>query len=179
MFTVTFDEYILCLGEHLPELYTNYRKHAKLVEEIDFSHTQRAIYFVAVKKRLDWPFLVVAQRYSPDGDAGFHPGAFIVPETHLLFIGAGERLLAYRLDVPEKLWEDSTELGFFGWERHKNFVIMSAELELAVWDIAGQKLWSRFVEPPWDYTLDGDTLQLDVMGTKSTLSLRSGSQSSA
>jgi hypothetical protein len=172
MFTATFHEYTLCLEERLPALYTDYCKHARLVEEIGFGNPPVGTCFVAVKKRFAWPFLVVAQHYSPGGYAGFYPGALIVPETHLLFIGAGKRLLAYRLDRPEKLWEDSADMGFWNWERHEDFVIMSGELELAVWDIHGQKKWSRFVEPPWDYTIDGNLIQLDVMGKKSTFPLR-------
>ena len=59
----------------------------------------------------------------------------IIPETSLLMIGAGERLLAYDLETPRRLWEDEAEAGFWGWERHGGLVLMSAELELAAWDI--------------------------------------------
>jgi hypothetical protein len=175
MFTVTFGEYSLCVEERLPLLYKDYCKHAQLAEEDGLSNPPVGECFVAVKKRFDWPFLVVAQHYSPGGYAGFYPGALIVPETHLLFIGAGTRLLAYTLDEPAKLWEDSAEPGFWAWERCGEAVIMSGELEVAVWDITGQKRWTRYVEPPWSYTLDGDNMQLDVMGKQSTLSLKSGS----
>lgn len=50
----------------------------------------------------------------------------------------------------------------------------SAELELAAWDIRGNKLWSTFVEPPWSFVVDGDTIKLDVMGALSTFSVRTG-----
>jgi hypothetical protein len=30
---------------------------------------------------------------------------------------------------------------------------MAAELELAAWDVGGDKLWSRIVEPPWELGL--------------------------
>jgi hypothetical protein len=43
---------------------------------------------------------------------------------------------------------------------------MSAEQELAAWDIAGRKLWSTFVEPPWSYEVNGDHVALDVVGRK-------------
>jgi hypothetical protein len=42
----------------------------------------------------NWP-LLVTQRYSPSG-SGFEPGVLLVPETGMLFIGAGTRLLGYR-----------------------------------------------------------------------------------
>jgi hypothetical protein len=82
--------------------------------------------------------------------------------------------LAYQLDHPERLWEDETDTGFWNWERHGEFVIMSAELELAVWDIQGQKRWSTFVEPPWDYELVDDLIHLDVMGQRTSFPLNRG-----
>lgn len=33
---------------------------------------------------------------------------------------------------------------------------------------AAKTLWSVFVEPPWDYTVAGETIELEVMGTKSS-----------
>ncbi len=111
-------------------------------------------------------------RYDPSG--GFHPGALLVPETGLLFIGAGERLLAYRLDGPTRLWEEATDCGFWGWARHEDRVILSAELELAAWDVRGRKCWSMFVEPPWSYEVSAGMIELDVMGTRSRFPLDTG-----
>lgn len=174
MFNVTFNEYTLSMTEGLPTLYKVYCEHARLVDEIDLKGTEDTVYCMTVKKRSGWPFLVVAQRCSADQDAGFHPGMLLVEETHVLFIGAGERLLAYRLDSPERLWEDQTYCGFWNWERYGEFVIMSAELELAVWDIYGQKRWSTFVEPPWSYELDADLIHLEVMGQRVSFPLNRG-----
>lgn len=94
----------------------------------------------------------------------------LVPETRHIFIGVGKRVSVYSWDPPEKVLTETISVGFLGWERHGQFVIMSSELELAVWNIYGEKLWSTFVEPPWDYTIENDKLHLDVMGKKSTLS---------
>jgi hypothetical protein len=47
-------------------------------------------------------------------------------------------------------------------------------LELAAWDPQGEKLWSTFVEPPWDYRVTGDRVQLDVIGRKSDFELAQG-----
>jgi len=54
---------------------------------------------------------------------------------------------------------------------------MSAELELAAWTLAAKKLWSTFVEPPWDYEVHGARVHLDVMGTKSVFDLENGPSS--
>jgi hypothetical protein len=72
------------------------------------------------------------------------------------------------LDQPAKLWEDSVHMGFWGWERYNDVLLMSAELELAVWNIRGEKLWSTFVEPPWDYRLVENTISIEVMGAKAS-----------
>ena len=62
----------------------------------------------------------------------------------------------------------SSDVGFWGWRRHGDIVLMSAELEFAAWDVSGRKLWSTFVEPPWSYEILGDRVELDVMGRKSS-----------
>lgn len=128
---------------------------------------------MGVQRGTDWPFLIVAQRYAP-ADFGFYPGIALIPETHIAFIGAGTRLLAYHLEPPQRLWEDTADCGFWCWRRHGDYVVMSAELELAAWDIHGQKLWSTFVEPPWEYFVANEEIHLDVMGQKHSFSLQHG-----
>jgi hypothetical protein len=66
----------------------------------------------------EWPALVVAQRFEPGPEAGFNPGLLLVPDSAVLFLGAGARLLAYDLRVPRRLWEDEADTGFWGWRRH-------------------------------------------------------------
>ncbi len=174
MFSITVGPYHLsCHPDRLPELYGHYVEHARLVEEFELQGSEGTRCFLAVSRGESWPFLVVAQRYDSAASC-FHPGALLVPETNLLFIGAGTRLLAYSLASPTRLWEDTTEYGFWGWARNANRVILSAELELAAWDIHGRKCWSVFVEPPWDYKVSAEMIELDVMGTKSSFPLDSG-----
>jgi len=72
------------------------------------------------------------------------------------------------------LWLDSADTGFWHWHRHGDFVLMAAELEFAAWTKEGKKLWTTFVEPPWDYALDGDSITLDVMGKKKRFSVHHG-----
>lgn len=174
MFRITIGEYTLTVADDYPSIYNEYHKQAKLIEILESSDAEGTICFVSVAKGLNQPFLVVVQKYSPGQENGFQPGILLIPETRLLFIGAGERLLAYTWDPPKRLWEKSVIVGFWGWERYHQFVIMSAELELAVWDIYGKKRWSTFVEPPWDYKIDGETIHLEVMGKQSIFSLQHG-----
>ncbi|MGO8005048.1 hypothetical protein [Rhizobium ruizarguesonis] len=60
--------------------------------------------------------MVITQRYE-DASGTFHPGFLVVPETSILFIGAGERLLGYNVERRERVFEDRTDYGFWGWTR--------------------------------------------------------------
>jgi hypothetical protein len=104
------------------------------------------------------------------------PGILLVPAQRQLFIGAGTRLLAYhaRSGAWQRSWIDDAELGFWRWRQHGDVVVMSAELELAVWTTDGTKLWTTFVEPPWSYQVEADQVVLDVMGAVRTFDLRRG-----
>ena len=178
MFRISIGYYLLQVERGtLPALYAKYTQRAILSEEFDLRNPEREHCFVSVSRASDWPQLVVAQTFSPSS-GGFDPGVIIVQETETLFIGAGERLLAYRLSPFERLWEDTCELGFLGWMQHGQYVLMRAEVELAAWDCFGQKLWSTFAEPPWDYRVEENRVQLDVMGTKSEFDLAKGPQHS-
>ena len=157
----------------LPEIYAEYSSRAVLKIEKDLKSSEGKAAFCAVARDRDWPFLAIAFRYSPSG-SGFSPGLVLVPETDLLFLGAGTLLLAFDLRIPCQLWEDSAEVGFLSWSRHAEVVVMSAELELAAWDLNGRKLWTKNVEPPWDYTVENGLVKLDVMGEVSEFSLDDG-----
>jgi hypothetical protein len=119
--------------------------------------------------------LVVTQWFSPSV-AGFSPGVLVVSERQVAFIGAGTRLLCYGRPGDQwiRLWEDEADVGFWGWRRHGNVVVMSAEIEMAAWNISGEKLWTSFVEPPWSYEVIEGIARLDVMGTVSSFPLDTG-----
>jgi hypothetical protein len=51
---------------------------------------------------------------------------------------------------------------------------MEAELELAVWNLEGKKLWATFVEPPYAYHVAGTTIVVDVMGAQASFSIYDG-----
>lgn len=147
----------------LPLIYNHYVAEAVFVDVADITSSDGRALFVAVADgQPAWPQTCVSFRY--EGGGTFHPGFLIVPETALLFIGAGEDLRCYDLEAKRRLWTDHTDCGFWGWARHGAYVAMSAELEFAVWSERGEKLWACFVEPPWSYAVDGDVVCLDIMG---------------
>jgi hypothetical protein len=182
MIQVALAGYTVALGERLPDMDDPDCARAALVERFDGATATGQRHASApnelhLEVRRDavwpaWPFLCVGQRYHREG--GGDPGILFVPDTEVLFIGAGERLVAYDLHGPARLWEEHADTGFHAWRRHDDLVVMAAELELAVWDVRGVKRWSTFVEPPWSYQVDGPLVRLDVMGISSSFPLATG-----
>jgi hypothetical protein len=170
---------VICSVGNLPETYSTLLNHAILYDDFSASAKDGTLLFVAVKKAItNWPEILITQRFSPGPEAGFHPGIMLIPENHLLLIGAGERLLGYDLRNTRRLWEDQADTGFWHWARHENLILMSAELELAAWDTFGKKLWTTFVEPPWNYEFSQGRIKLDVMGQESSFFAAVGPDSS-
>jgi hypothetical protein len=168
----------ILVGAQPPGLLPQYTDHAELHEWFEPAGIRdgHAFLFLAVARPSEsWPSLVVTQWYSPSGP-GFSPGALIVPETGVVLIGAGTRLLCFRGGGGRwtRGWEDETDVGFWGWRRVDDVVVMTAELEIAAWNLDGIKLWSTFVEPPWSYEVRDGVVHLDVMDTLSSFPLRSG-----
>jgi hypothetical protein len=175
MFTFTVGSFrIACAMGELPALYPEFAQRAALLDRLDEPHASGdRLYVAASVDREVWPRLVIVD-WLPLITAGFHPEVLVVPETSLLFLGSGERLLAYELRAPRRLWEDHTPMGFWGWARFDPVVLMSAELEFAAWSLDGRKLWSTFVEPPWDFSVRSGIIHLDVVGEHSEFPLTTG-----
>ncbi len=118
--------------------------------------------------------LLIEGNFAPGPQSGYHPGVLLIPETKVFFFGAGTQILCFSLDPIQRLALVQTECGFWCWYRHGDFVVMCAELELSVWNIRGERLWSCFVEPPWHYEIEGDILKIDVMDVIKRVALESG-----
>ena len=176
MFSVCIDDYrILAEVGSLPPIYDSYKKEASLAEEMNLDGNGDLAFIAVQAGQEGWPKLCLALRY--EGHSGnFFPGVLVVPETKVVFIGAGASMWAYDLQRSQRIWEDSTEPGFWAWYRYGDTILMTAELEFAAWSTRGAKLWSTFVEPPWDFGVAGDMIELDVMGTTSHFSLVNGPQ---
>jgi hypothetical protein len=163
----------LFVARDYPLAWDYYCEHARLVENDLEPTDDGGLFVLGIRAEPDDDHqLLVALRYSPSV-GGFSPGVLIVPESGVAFVGAGTKLRAYRVGpAPALLWTDVADIGFWGWRRHGTTILMSAELELAAWDIGGQKLWTRYVEPPWSYTVEDDLVTVDVMGAVSHFGLR-------
>lgn len=180
MFTLTVGPYAITIQQGaLPAIYRDYKRHAKLCDEFDLGRDEPGeLFFVSVSAVQHWPTLVAAQRFEL-AEAGFDPACLLVPETHTLFVGAGRRLLAYQLDAPKRLWEETVDSGFWEWSRHDDAVLMSGELELAAWDIHGKKLWTMPLEPAWEYHVQDGKVHLDVLGRRTVFGIQEGPQHAA
>jgi hypothetical protein len=178
MFALNFDQWTVRaqIGP-LPELFADYLQGARLVDKIDDGDGETCVLVLyrhaRDKNDAGGKWLAVVQRYEPYS-SGFFPAALITANGETLFVGAGERLLAYDLRVPKRLWEDRAYCGFWSWRQHGEFVVMSAELEFAAWTGGGEKLWSTFVEPPWHYSVEAGRVSLNVMGQISEFPIADG-----
>lgn len=160
----------------LPSLYSAYIQRARYVDEIDLTNPEGRTFVVMVTPEegsAGWPSMVLSQRFQ-DAQTAFNPGLHYVPEKDLLFVGAGERLLCYDLKAGKRIWEDETPCGFWQWSRHDQYILMSAELEFSVWSQCGRKLWSTWVEPPWDYRIAEDIVTLSFEGIEVKYRLDTG-----
>lgn len=73
---------------------------------------------------------------------------------------------------PRKLWELLLSgSGFRLWSKHRDYVLMSAEMEMSVWDARGRWLWSRPVKPPWSYSIKDGIVRLKSADETSFFSL--------
>lgn len=161
------------VAESPPPLLKEYQAHSTLFEVFD-PDGDGDYWFVGIGEGGDWPRIVVAQRFSPGALGGFNSGLLLVPETGVAFLGAGQRLLALDVREARLLWEEGLEVGFWRWSRHNDRVLMSAELALVAWSLTGERVWSAPVEPPWSYEVRGRSVELEVMGERTTHDLTTG-----
>nr|BBH86415.1 hypothetical protein KTC_11660 [Thermosporothrix sp. COM3] len=159
MFCFTVGEYRVSVSNTFPSLFWEYHKKARIVEHIG-DVTAENTFVILVAKGNAWPFLILILHVSVGEESGFNPGVFLLPETQTLFIGAGEILLIYHLEREQKIWEERIMGGFWGWHYVEPFVLLSAEIELSIWNKEGERLWETFVEPPWSYELEGDVIKV-------------------
>lgn len=118
------------------ETYDLRRREATAREEIGLVATAEEVGALAVSRDpFGRPVLLVVAGCAPwyDGDQ-LDVGALLVPETHTLFVGALDEVLAYDLRDPTRPWRERAEHGFWNWQRYGDYVLMAAELGLAAWD---------------------------------------------
>jgi hypothetical protein len=175
VFEVTIGNYVFdCAPDGLPSLFGDYVKRAAFVDSVDIDQRPRCCLTVG-RLGYGWPLAVIAFHAEPMGCAGFHPGMLFVPDTHCLFVGGGTKIFAYDLSKPARLRQDDAECGFWFWRQHGDVVVMGAECEFAAWTTTGEKLWTTFVDPPWEYKVIDDVVHVtcDMLGERA-FSLRNG-----
>jgi len=116
------------------------------------------------------PTLLVVGSHRPSFGCGVH----LAVDTGVLFFGCGESVCAYDMATGRKLHHDVTPFGFHSWNRHGDVLVMSGELEVAVYSLDGNRLWAATVEPPWDYGVNGERMYTVVLGHRVEFSLHAG-----
>ena len=170
--TVDVAGHLLTIIHGLPGHLDSYLSNAAFADTRDLRQVNGSPSLITAGGGTAWPEFVAVLRSRFEGTL-FPLGVALVPETGVLFVGGGQVARAYSLREPvEHLWDEVVECGFWSWRRTDDVMVMSAELELAAWSIDGQKLWTRFVEPPWGYEVVDGIVHLDVMGALSTFPLR-------
>jgi hypothetical protein len=130
--------------------------------------------FALVSRSGSAPSLLVVGTHS----RSFSPGLHVIPETETLLVGCGEVIAAYDMPTSKCTYRDITPGGFLSWNRHDDVVVMGGELEVAGYNLSGERMWSASIEPPWDYGVSGTTMFTIVMGHRTEFPLREGPKDS-
>lgn len=122
-----------------PTEFELWLEHASFTDVKGLSNAGSPIY-IGVGNEGHWFETVIAFRTEQLDTSGFVPGILVVPETQTLFVGAGETIKIYDLSVKTLKLEKTTPFGFWGWSRHDDIIIMSAEIEFVVYSLEGGTL---------------------------------------
>lgn len=163
MIEFSFDKYTIAV--HLdtpPDVYGMWLEYAKYLDTDDLSKEGTSVY-IGIAQGGRWYEDIIAFNTDPVDYGGFYPGFLIIPETEILFIGAGIIIKTYDLKNHKKVFQKDTFVGFWGWQRWAEYVIMLEELEFGVYDLKGNEIWSTYVEPPWTYEINEGIVTLNVM----------------
>lgn len=174
MIEFSVDKYRIAVRIHkAPDAYDLWLQHVKYFDIDDTNYDDTPIY-IGVAQGRGWYEDIIAFKSDPIDYAGFHPGILLIPETELLFIGAGKILKIYDLKNHVMIFQKELSFGFLGWERSGDYVMMLEETELGVYNLNGKELWFAYVEPPWTFEVENDTIILNVMDELSRRDINNG-----
>ena len=175
MHTISIGKYTVVCDHKKSHRISRYIDNAVVVETIPtFDEDYGEYIYYGISDSGPYPDLIIEGIYSPASVSGFYPEILIIPETDILFLGAGEIVQIWKLSPYVKLHEEFPNCGFWHWSQYNDVVLMSGELELSCWSIEGKKLWSKFVEPPWHYTVENGKVTTDIMNHKESFDIYTG-----
>jgi len=85
-----------------------------------------------------------------------------VPETGILFAGAGTTAVAIDVNKGRRIWTDGKSDLIWCWLRAGDVMVLVDELELTAYDLHASKLWRTYIEPPHDVRVVGDELHVSA-----------------
>ena len=174
MHTITIGKYTVLCDHQKSGRVARDIEDAVVVEKLENEDEYNEYIYYGITDCGVSPDLVVEGYYSPASVSGFYPGILILPNENIMFFGAGDIVQIWQLSPYKKIHEESPECGFWGWSTHNDLVIMTGELELAAWNNLGEKLWSKFVEPPWYYEVQEETITTNVMDYEESFNIYTG-----
>lgn len=86
------------------------------------------------------------------------PHVLLVPETSVLFVGAGTTVVAVKVPEMTRLLEDDVTL-FWGFERVGECVLMLSEVDAALYSPTAEVLGRAPVEPPYEVRRMPDAIE--------------------
>jgi len=95
------------------------------------------------------------------------PLVLLVLKTGVLFVSSQEEIGTF--DLNQRTPVERRKLPcplIWRLDQHGTAVVVQSEMELAVWDLNGKRIWETFADPPHKYSVDGNVLKLvDFRGT--------------
>jgi hypothetical protein len=121
MFRLSYEPYALLISTHRLSSDEMLHSRARLLDlHEDEEAPADLLSLAAFHDQQQDPLLLLTCAYRLGPGVGLYPGVLLVPETGLLLVGVGEQLLAYRLDSPTKLWQETADGGFWEWRRYQD-----------------------------------------------------------
>lgn len=151
-----------------------YKKNAIFVDDKGLKNEGTEVYIIISKGFLKPEISFIAFKTNPVGYAGFKPGIHYEKNNQTLFIGAGTIIKTLRLTDNKIIFEKDNGMGFWGWTKHKDFILQQEEIDFGVFSLKGEQLWKTFVSPPYDIEIKDDKITLKFDGKTETRLLLTG-----
>jgi hypothetical protein len=157
-----------------PIILDDYRKQAIFIDDKDLKNEGTEVYFIISKDFSNPEITFIAFRTDPVGYAGFGVGVHYERESQVLFMGAGAIVKTLRLTDNKIIFEKNSGIGFWGWEKHENFILQKEELDFGVFGLTGEQLWETYISPPYEFELKDDKITLKFEDITETRLLLTG-----
>ncbi|HEY1046128.1 MAG TPA: hypothetical protein VGF79_06780 [Bacteroidia bacterium] len=155
-----------------PTILEHYKQQAVFIDDKDLKNEGTEVYVIISTDTLKTETRIIAFKTDPIGYGGFIPGIHFEKDSQTVFIGAGTIIKTIRLTDNKIIFEKNSGLGFWGWSKHKDYILQQEEIDFGVFNLEGVQLWETSVSPPYYFEINGDKIMLkfdDIVETRSLL----------